>query len=301
MSLVVSSSSIHNERYDFENILAKKDKEALLDLFRNYRITDSQIEAQIQKLGKTQFLEGSSYYFLITTLCERYPVLKDYLGRHMVFSGNGWSISVDHTYGITYEGIQEIVRIRKIDAVVAKSLQELKELFSNMEEHQTKACITDLGLLCQSEHNYHAISLFLERIGKTMRVIVLDSEGNSHRCLSAYKDIQKRLPDTLCLQLFSSEVVRQPERSITCYAFAIADCETFEKCPSIISDILSENSLQVHSGVLGQSEKLKKLPGVLMEISNMQLAREKALMYQSLLVRNRKSPFERTVEKFLGE
>ncbi|MDE3046384.1 MAG: hypothetical protein KGJ02_07055 [Verrucomicrobiota bacterium] len=208
--------------------------------------------AFIQELGEKQEhykkVRNSDYYYFISQLIEYNFTLGEFISPTRVGGGIGGfgssSKIVDLTYGLTYDAIRKVLEIKKINAVVVFTLKQLGNLLKTLRENETRACVTDAGLLMKDELSYHAIALFIQRKERTIRVIALDCDGRNPTLSPTYFDeVKKRIPSHLAYELFSSKVFRQPSLP-ACYAFAINDCAALQKNPQLMEEILALNGFK---------------------------------------------------------
>ncbi len=196
-----------------------------------------------------------------------FPKLKDHIGEIVMMKGSGWAQSVYKTYALTFTGINELLRLNKINAVVANSVEKLKEAFADIKDRG--AIIIDSGFLSNEQMiKNHAISLFLDKTKDKVILCINDSFGDKY----GREFIKETYFDNEDISVIQSNVKRQERSEVTCYAFAIVDCIAFQDDSNLLErmKVLSPN----------------KLPESLMSISTVAKAREKALEFQSLLIEN---------------
>jgi hypothetical protein len=236
------------------------------------------IALQIQALGMTGLepCEAETYSYrceycrTVAATITQNPPLGQYLGPHFVHR----SFTRYATYGITFEGIREVLRLLKIRAIVATSVEMLKEAFSSITDQG--AIVTDSGFLSRSfdytdtgeeietiKGNNHAISVFVDKPNKM--IFINDSEANS------YQSAFIRTTYGLDMSIISTKVRRQAVGDYTCNAFAINDCITFQNTPDLLN--------QMH-----QLAPTKRLPAQMITLDSTETARARALEFQALLI-----------------
>lgn len=249
-------------------------------------LTDDDFAELIKRSGgETCFLSASRYYFLISVLNKRFPSLDDHINTHTMLTGHGWGMCCDSTYGITFEGIRRVLEIKKIQARVLTTLEELSDVFLHLQDNQILSCVADSGVLVHSDgkSSTHAVSMFLLKEKNIIRVAVLDSEGE-FAYSSSLKKIKKLMSEGLILGLACSTVVRQKSGEATCYGFAISDCIAVQNDPNLLRKMLGSSD-KVKGDFEGDHQaEIRQLPSELLTLTKGTTARQRALEYQALLV-----------------
>lgn len=170
----------------------------------------------------------------------------------------GWSTDVYTSQGLTWEGIEEVLRILKIQATVAESFDVLKHAISQVKDKA--AIITSHGAIKYGTVDNHAVSLFVQKVGDETRLFINDSGGVDYN--SCYLNGDR-------VRLFVSKVKRQGRYEVTCNAFAIYDCIAFQGDPNLLEKIAALDG---------------DLPPAMRALDTVEKARSKALEYQILLI-----------------
>lgn len=77
--------------------------------------------------------QKSPYFQAMEELQTKHPALKEYIGQRAILTGSGWSYDVSMTYGLTFQGIREVLAQLKIDAPVAESREQLIEALEQIK------------------------------------------------------------------------------------------------------------------------------------------------------------------------
>lgn len=238
--------------------------------FQGDQSSAAEYAALVQELGRKGMDEHSDYYSLMERLIKSNPDLGELIGQCKCHVGNGWNTKMVYSYGLTHAGIQKVLQIKKIDAVVASTSKNLRNFFSKLGVGETRACVTDSSLLHgEDDLSHHAVAVLAERSFGKMRVVILDSDAGSY----SESQLRKMMPCLISFELLQSGVKRQPNGSMSCYAFAISDCAALQTHPNLIQEIANLNK-----GIIS------KLPDSLLELTAKDKARDKSLEYQGLLL-----------------
>ncbi len=89
--------------------------------------------------------QKSLYFEAMEELQTKHPALKEYIGQRAIVTGSGWSYDVSMTYGLTFQGIREVLALLKIDAPVAETRAQLKAAVEQIKERGV--VVTDSSLL----------------------------------------------------------------------------------------------------------------------------------------------------------
>jgi len=190
----------------------------------------------MQGLGHDNPCVNSKYVVLMEAEIEKFPILKNYISPNFIVTGGGWSVSMCQAYGLTYEGIRQVLAILKIKAPVADSLEKLEKAIFAIKD--AGVIVTDASLLKSGELNQHAISVFVQKKEDCFLVSVNDSFGNTKispqdKIMQIFKNAQ--------VEVFVSENKRQANGEVTCNGYAIRDCIAFNENSKIIEEILEGN------------------------------------------------------------
>ncbi|MBA3660343.1 MAG: hypothetical protein H0W64_01305 [Gammaproteobacteria bacterium] len=228
------------------------------------------------------------YANLMAKLIQDFPSLKKLIGTCPIYrqEGNGWGLTLIKTgvtYGLSYQGIQEILNLMGMEKniIVAETEQKLRDAFLHLQTSKA-ALITDIKAL-DSTSCGHAISLFVEKKGNVFRLFINDSMANYY----FFEDIQAIVPKGYQLQLVISRVERQKPTDVTCNAFAITDCEAFIKNPNLLTEM---QNLMIPTSGHAYEANLKNMPASLMGLEKSEDARKKALDFQLMLMKAHQIP-----------
>lgn len=186
--------------------------------------------------GLTPHNGENHYDFLVSTIKKSCHVFDQSLGNVVSTSGFGWGMSVVHTYGLSFSGIQCLFDIHNINCFVADSLEKLRAVLA-LKDQEKRAFVTDKGLIINGENSQHAISVFVKRKGNMITVFDNDSEGNDG---FTYQGLEFAKPKECVLQVVNRKIARQKKSDKTCYGYAIYDCLNFSKNPEILEELEEE-------------------------------------------------------------
>jgi hypothetical protein len=218
------------------------------------------------------------YQAIMEKLFEENQYLANYIGKIGVYHMepgelfHGTPKLLGYSYGLTYEGIREILKRLGFEDHVADTKERLEELILTTTDQ--RAIITDEGILNFGTFSGHAISVFIEKKEPGFRIYINDSQGNAY-----FNHLS--IPN---LQLIISQVERQKTGEKTCNAFAIRDYIVFQKNPNIL-----RKTEKINGGFNYIDEvNIFSLPKEMLTLNHSYLAKREALDYQLMLIRNQK-------------
>ncbi len=230
--------------------------------------------SSLKRLGieGLSFNEGESpYYKLMSSILTTYPHLNEYFGLRGIVSGSGWSTVLGKTYTITFEGIQAVLQILRVNAIVTESLAEIKKQCLGLKEGERLAFVTE-----GRDSSKHAISLFARKKRGILQITINDSLGYH---ISFAETLRETLATTV--QIFGSKVLRQQEGEVTCNAFAITDCVAFHQDRELMDKIIARSDATLFAEDV---HAIRKLPYSLMTLQYPMEARKEALKHQAMLI-----------------
>lgn len=250
------------------------------------KIEESKVIERIQDFAKKGiFSDSKSEYYDYITKCRKIsPALNNQIKiayanligntyTPMGGFGAGHENIFSYAYGLSFAGVRKALELKMINSLVVETSEELKNMISTLEEGSRLAIAASASIFIDDEISQcHAIAVLLRLEKGNLTFMILDSQP----CNEYDKNkIAASIGKDLTLSLMVSKVRRQARSALTCYAFAINDCDAFQKDPRLIETIISLND--------GASE-LTILPSELMKLSTNEEDQKEALKLQGMLV-----------------
>lgn len=235
------------------------------------------LEKGAEELGKK--MSHGIYRAGIKALSHFYPDLSNYISSTVNgWSGSGWSLEPCYSYGITFKGIKFIVQEMKINAIVAESLEELKDALSKIPLGKSSAIITAKHLLSGSDSNnmIHAVSLFVRHTEEGIELFDNDSLGNPDHEYAGLDSILEGKTK----RIYASTQKRQENSYPTCQSFAINDCIIYQNNTNILQDVSKK-----YKEDKGKIIHINKMPAPISTFDNEASARF-ALECQHLIIQH---------------